>query len=155
MPLLHDDSGLLTISGDMISYASATHSPWCVPCDTIRLLGEVTADHGPFVDDWFLVFVVNRRRLLFASAHAAGVRDVLRDLGAFLGAELHRTLYSSPDYASCILWPHELLGKPLFRFWSPKRRGPVAWIASLLGLRTIRHELTANVLKWLEAYTDS
>ena len=117
-----------------IHYWSSIDPEWSLPVEQVKVIGEFTNDNGPFVDDWFLIFVTGLDPLWQqASCYADGNRRFLKDLSATLGSELQPALYASANFASRIIWPAELSGKPLFGFVDEKPKGnsiqtsPTGW----------------------------
>jgi hypothetical protein len=109
------DSGNLLLDGDTLRY-SLTSSGFVLPLSEIRIIGECTNQNGPFADDYFLCFVTQPSGWYEASFYASGCEEFLSALGARLGVPLQFTLMASTDFASRILWPATLAGRPLFDY---------------------------------------
>jgi hypothetical protein len=90
---------------------------WALPIDSIEVFGEYTDPNGPFVDDYFFVFVYRpEHRWNEASFYAAERDEFLNDFAEILEAKLTCGLVSSTDYNSRVIWPPELEGSKLFEF---------------------------------------
>ena len=75
------------------------------------------ANNGPMIDDWFMVFVPDDGGWFEASVYAAGADIFRTDLAKVLGSEnLYGELFASTEFASRVIWPSHLSGKPLFDF---------------------------------------
>jgi hypothetical protein len=110
----HDDhSGKLECSGDLLAYHSAS-GDWSVSISAIRLIGEYTNSDGPYLDDYFFVFLTAPEGGWHeASFYAAGRDDALRAVEKKLGAPIEAGLCDSTDYRTRILWPPNLKGQAL------------------------------------------
>ena len=126
-----EDSGRIYIYGDTITYRSRTYGDWELTLSEVRVLGEATNENGPFVDDYFLCFATGPDRWYEASFYAEGRDTFLEALGGRLGVELTLTLTASTSYASNVLWPSPLTGRPMFTYThSP----PKTWFGRLFGV---------------------
>ena len=128
-----ESSGAISLGDDVIRY----HSPngtWELPIDRIRVIGEATTDHGPFADDYWLCFALDPQQWYEASFYAAG-RDVfLKALSDRFGVPFELGLVGSTDFASRVLWPPQLAGKPMFAYahkWPGNRL--LRFLVKLLG----------------------
>ena len=103
---------------------------WELPLSAVRVIGEMTNDHGPFLDDYFFCFATAADRCYEASFYAEGREDFLKSLAIVLGCDLPMSLVGSTDYDSNVLWPPHLAGRPMFSF-IPEQ--PKTWIGWLIG----------------------
>ncbi|HPF39597.1 MAG TPA: hypothetical protein P5081_16725 [Phycisphaerae bacterium] len=117
-------SGRLWLDGDVIRYETPV-GDWRIPLDAVRIIGELTSPHGPFADDYFFCFAEAAGGWYEASCYAEGRDAFLHALGERLGARLEPGLSGSTDFASRILWPEPLAGRPMFDFTDEVPRG--AW----------------------------
>ncbi len=109
------NSGRLWLVDDFIQYDSAAYGSWRLPVGAVKIVGEFTNDNGPFLDDWFLIFVTAEQGWYEASMSAEGTKEFLHELAMRLGADnLLVELAGATDYDSRILWPAALRGEPLF-----------------------------------------
>lgn len=111
-------SGVINFDGSLISYTSSHYGSFTFPLSEVAVIGEFTTDNGPYIDDWFLVFVPDRGRGWFeASMYAEGIDSMREQLSAALGSSIYGAgLFASTDFASRILWPAALGDRPLFTF---------------------------------------
>lgn len=106
-------SGVLKCDGDTLVYRSALRE-WSVSISDIRLIAEYTNSDGPYVDDYFFVFLTAPEGGWHeASFYAEGREVVLRALEQKIGAPLETGLCHSTDYRTRILWPESVKGQPL------------------------------------------
>lgn len=117
------DSGRLWFDGECVCYASASYTPWRLPLDEIRLIGEMTNQLGPFADDYFICFAKDSSGWSEASYYADGRDEFLRAIGDHLQTRLELRLTNSTDFASRILWPEHLVDLPMFEFTDKNPRG--------------------------------
>ena len=119
------DSGMIQFDGTLITYTSPAYGSFSIPLSEVAIIGEFTTDNGPFIDDWFIVFVPHSGHDWFeASMYAGGIEPLRRQLSEVLGASIDGvTLFASTDFASGIVWPPTLANRPLFTFSSVKGSG--------------------------------
>lgn len=111
------ESGVLRFDGSLITYTSQHYGSFSVPLSELAVIGEFTTDNGPYIDDWFLVFVPRGGGQWFeASVYAEGAEAFRDQLSAVLGCSIRGSLFASTDFASRILWPAILADRPLFTF---------------------------------------
>lgn len=144
-------SGRIWLADGLIHYESQDYGSWSLPVADLRVFGECTTDHGPMIDDWFMVFVTGSAiGWSEASVYAQGVGEFRKQLAGVLGVDsLHGELSASTDFESRIIWPQSLRGQPLFRY-SPIE---VAGWRHVLGLGKLRIELSAEA-KQCAGHTD-
>ena len=108
-----------------------------------------------YADDWFLVFVTGAYQCYEASAYAGGIDTFRKEISRLLGPiECSHMVYST-DFASVIIWPPELAGKPLCKFKTMPPEGLVEHIKALLGMDDVAQVLTDEVLAWLSVSPQS
>jgi hypothetical protein len=91
---------------------------WSLPTASIVLVAEYTTNEGPFVDDYFLVFVtVEEGKLYFSTCSvSAGVEEALSVLQERLGSPIQLGLQVSTEWRSRIAWPPKMAGREYFTF---------------------------------------
>ena len=139
-------SGRLWLEDDTIHHQWSNDSRWDLPVARLKLLGEYTTDHGPFLDDYFFVFISDPESgWLEASFYAEGARTFLDQLGALLGAELSCELYASTDWESRVIWPTDMEGESLFEF--TRAAAPFEWWQAIQQaiFPTTHYRLTSSV----------
>jgi hypothetical protein len=119
------DSGTLRLDGDIIRYRSSTFGSWEARLADIRIIGESTDECGPRVDDYWFCFAADAGGWLEASFYAEGRDTFLRALAERLGdggeggeggVSIEPQLYASTTFASRVLWPPALRGRPMFTY---------------------------------------
>jgi hypothetical protein len=147
-------SGTITLRGDLIRCESA-YGTWELPIDRVRVIGEATTDHGPFVDDYWLCFATSPKEWYEASFYAAGRDEFLKALSARFVVPIELRLVASTKYASRVLWPAILVDKPMFVYtgkWPSNRLLRV--VVKLLGgpLRNVQ-AFSQDVERYLREVT--
>jgi len=112
---------ILALINRQVVYEWSNDVVWQVPVEQIAVIGEYTDPNGPYVDDYFLVFLTKTARRHIASFYSDGRDTCLADLGSVLGSTVECGLCNSTDYKSRIMWPPSLQGKDLFDFVPLKR----------------------------------
>ena len=113
-------SGQIAIEDDTVVYSLPGGTGWRVPVAGLRVVGEYTDCEGPYVDDYFLVFIASDE-WFEASFYADGRDRFLADLGNLLDHELRLGLQCSTSVASRVMWPARLEGQPLFDLFPEER----------------------------------
>ena len=142
-----DHSGELRCSAGVIAYHS-DGGDWSVPVADVRLIGEYTNSDGPYLDDYFFVFLTAPEGGWHqASFYAKGRDEALAELSRSIGAPLECGLCNSTHYKTRIMWPPHLKNEELMEVLPPNRRSP--WQKLMhWGERDIR--LSAAALKAFE-----
>ena len=141
-----EDSGHIELVGDAIRYTSSTYSDWTIRVDEVRVFGEATDPNGPFADDYFLCFATGPGMWREASFYASGRDAFLDALGVRFQVRLQLGLVGSTDFASRILWPLGLAGKPMFKYQVVP---PETVVGRLIGSTQIRMAYSDQVLATL------
>ncbi|MFA5193828.1 MAG: hypothetical protein WC740_24220 [Verrucomicrobiia bacterium] len=96
-------SGELRCSEDVITYRSSA-GDWSVPIAEIRIIGEYTNTDGPYIDDYFFVFLTAPEGGWHqASFYAKGSDETLAALSRSLGARSNASsaILSNTKRGSC------------------------------------------------------
>jgi hypothetical protein len=105
-----DRSAKLKFTAGKIEYQCGSFE-WSVPASEVRLIGEYTNANGPWLDDYFLVFLALANGAWNeASFYASGRDAVLAELGRLLGTKLELGLCNSTTFKSRVIWPLNLAG---------------------------------------------
>lgn len=105
----------LRFDGKNITCTSEHYGSFSIPLVDVAVIGEFTTANGPYVDDWFLVFVPRSGGKWFeASMYAEGCEELREQLSTSLGCSIHSSLCATTDFASRIIWPLSLADRPLF-----------------------------------------
>ena len=107
-------SGVICLDGTVITYVSRLFGSFSLSIADIAVVGEFTADTGPFVDDWFIVFVRRGGDWFEASVYSDGFDALRNGLSLAIGADVHCCLADSTNFASRVVWPEAISGHPLF-----------------------------------------
>lgn len=147
-------SGHISLVDGVIYYRSSDYGTWSLPLRDIVLVGEYTNDHGPYLDDWFMVFMKKEREWGEASVYADGRDEFRMALSKALGAEIQPALTSHTDFWSRIIWPPELKDQSLFDF--RKARGSrVLRKLKLAVIPEVQFCLSEATEKYLEKISNS
>ena len=143
-------SGVLGFKDSTLSYASPDNGTWEIRIDDVIAFGEYSTDNGPYIDDWFMVFVTSDFDWVEASNYCAGRGDVRDQLARLWTVEsLHGDLAFSTDFTSRAIWPRKLAGKPLFDFIE---RPQSTWNkVKSFGIGIVDKDLTPEVRQHLQA----
>lgn len=142
-------SGVLRLDGGMLKYDSPDYGQWKIPVTDIIAFGEYTTDNGPFIDDWFMVFVTKNLDWVEASNFCADCEEVRSKLAELWGQNsLHGKLWGSTDFASRVIWPAALAEQPLF-VWTPRPQSLWQRIKSC-GIAILDKNLTPSVSNHLQ-----
>ncbi len=111
------DSGVLWLRDGVLRYRSPEHGSWNLRLHDIAVIGEYKTDAGPYIDDWFMVFVHPvGHRWHESSVYAEGTDAALAELGRAVGADLKPGLDQATGFTSRVLWPVSLREAGLFKF---------------------------------------
>ena len=115
-------TGRMWIEAGQVCYVGSDDDQWRVPVESVAVIAEYVNGLGPFVDDYYLVFVLaTGDRWESAELSTEGIDDVLARL---CGQEIAaRALLGRTDQCSHVLWPPALAGRPLLDVESPEVHG--------------------------------
>lgn len=111
----------------------AGHRDWERFRREIRVIGEYTTEAGPFAGDWFLVMIFEHEPRQEISIYELP-EGALEVLSRRLDGVCEIGLANSAHLNSRILWPIDIVGKPLYRFESIKPGTLSEWFKRLFGL---------------------
>jgi hypothetical protein len=92
---------------------------WSIDINDIILVAEYTTDEGPYLDDYFIVFVDDeggRAYVRSCSIYSEGLDNALELLETNLGMQVKPQLVRSTHWDSRVLWPPNLNGNDYFQF---------------------------------------
>lgn len=104
---------------------------WSIEIGDIVLVAECTTNEGPWLDDYFFVFVTIEDGKQYRSQctfYADGSSEALESMGLQLGAPLRPGLCHSTEWTSRVMWPTHIEGIDYFDFTQVK---PVGLISRL------------------------
>ncbi len=111
------ESGRVWLENNIIHYRSNTYGDWDLPLYEVRVIGEITNEDMPAYDDWFMAFTrVGNDGWYEASAYADHFKEFKKELAEALKTKIETELYYSTTFASRVIWPEDLRGKPMFEF---------------------------------------
>jgi len=146
------EDGSVSLEADTLRYSVGGALVWELPIESVRVIGELTTDGGPWSDDHFLVFVVAGHPPLFHEVPVEGAPSttLLNALSYRLGAPLVLGLVNRTDFASRVMWPPQLTDHDLFRFHPEPRSGGL-WSRAMDALvPMLSHALTEEVVHYAE-----
>lgn len=115
-------SGVLECSDATLSYRSGV-GDWTIPISAIRLIAEYTNSDGPWIDDYFFVFLTAPEGGWHeASFYAKGREAALCALEKKIGTQLECGLCGSTEYRTRILWPADLRDQVLMDVIPPQKQ---------------------------------
>jgi len=103
----------------LICRDDAGQAGWMSNIDDLILIAEYTTDEGPWIDDYFFVFVTSEKGAAYFSKctfYAAGVNEVLTELSLRLEFPLKPGLCGSMTCLSRVMWPAQLENTQYFEF---------------------------------------
>lgn len=146
-----DYKAVIGLEGDSLVYREQGTELWRTPLSAVAVIGEYTTANGPYIDDYFLVFVTTPEMYHFHSSfYAEGLDALLASLTNRLGVPVECGLWSSTELTSRCMWPPSLAGRSLFQF----TRGPVGggWArVRRLVLPEFAFDFTAEVESYLSS----
>jgi hypothetical protein len=107
----------ITLENELITVISPSGSQiWTMSLRDLALIGEYTDSNGPYVDDYFFIFVNHSGEWAQVSYYDEGLVEFFDAIGGYLKSELKVGLQHSTDLASRVIWPTDLAGEDLFEF---------------------------------------
>jgi len=150
-----NESGQLVLKGEHLEYKIAPSGRlWSLALSDVVALGEYTTDHGPYADDYFLVFVTvaNGNVLLHESSfYAHGRDDALTAIGNLLGAKIDLGLCNSAQWKSRVLFPTGLIGEAFYTFAILPASTVRDKLKKLLFINTLRLKISPAVWNHIES----
>lgn len=144
------DSGRIELVNGVVRYHSNIGGPWELRLSDVLVIGEMTNDHGPLGDDYFLCFATDPDGWYEASFYAEGRDEFIECLSVALGYPLQLLLVGSTDYTSRVMWPASLADEPMFTFTDVPRSRIMMWI---FGARQNTQTYDPAVLEYLTDQT--
>ncbi|HEY6968228.1 MAG TPA: hypothetical protein VJA94_03415 [Candidatus Angelobacter sp.] len=143
----------LRIRGAELEYSHAGAVCWSLPIESIVLIAEYTTNEGPYLDDYFLVFVtVEQGTFYFAtcSFYAKGRDDVLSTLHEQLASPFELELIGSTDWESRVVWPSRMAGKEYFTFRAVSPKTLTEKIKTKLLGETLEYSISHEIQEYLK-----
>jgi hypothetical protein len=140
----------IAVRAGRVELSTTAGVSWSVAVGEIAVLAEFTNEEGPWSEDYFWILLGYDGTFYYAPMGAAGILDVASEVKRLLSCDFSFDLFHSTTFASRILWPAALAGKPLFRF----EQVPRSWCDKLLGFwkpGKTRGVLTDEVVAFLQS----
>lgn len=109
-----NDAGRTYINNQKIYWDFNDNNLLEVEIASIFAIGEYTTVHALHRNEWFFVFILNKKESLQISAYALGMHEVLVELSEILGSEITGKLAMASDFKSNVIYPKQLAGKELY-----------------------------------------
>ena|ERR1700722_2043331 len=118
-----NSSGCLRFENSDIVYSSEEKELWRLPLAKLRAIGEYTTSEGPYLDDYFIVFVSDKADFCTASFYADGRIPFLLTLSEKIGDKINLGLSNSANWKTRGVWPKAIEGQEfLHRIPEPKAK---------------------------------
>ena len=101
------------IQAQAIHYSIRGSEVWELPIAELRVVGEYTTPNGPYIDDYFFVFL-STDHWYEALFYCQRGLELLPELSEELKDELACGLQNSTNWKSRVIWPPEIKEEPLF-----------------------------------------
>lgn len=149
-----DNNAVIGIEGDSLVYAEQCSELWRTPLSALAVIGEYTTANGPYIDDYFLVFITAPEGNCFhGSFYAEGRDTLLASLTERLGSPVECGLCNCTELTSRCMWPPTLTGTPVFQFTRGPSGGGWARVRRLLSPE-FAFDFTAEVDSYLSSLND-
>jgi len=127
---------------------------WSLAVTDIKAIGEFTTAAGPWLDDYFFVFVDRAASCLRAPLYAAGVDQALGGIGDALGCIIRPGLVNSTELRSRVIWPDSLVGVPLLELQPRQDKTLLGRVKATMGFEGANLRLAAQVRDHLQGDAD-
>lgn len=97
-----------------------------IPLDKVKVIAEYTTSDGPYVDDWFYLFILSQTDLRQISAYATNINAVLESLSSKYNCDIVGHLAHSATFDSNVLWPKGLSGTKVYEVLA-KQKPTTIW----------------------------
>ncbi len=142
-------NGVLSLDGDYLRYKHHGKEVWALFVPSLVLIAEHTNDSGPFVCDYFYVFIAGEPLIEFEAPMYAGPA-ILGALSARMQTQFGPGLASSTEFKSRVIWPPSLAGQPFYEYGAVRRSGIFGWVMDRVFPR-IGYNYTERVRECLES----
>jgi hypothetical protein len=126
-PIIERENSSVKVSlkDKLIRWRTASGGLVSIDLEKVAVIGEYTKDRGPFVDDWFLVFVYKSGEWKEVSVYANGFQELAQHLCQLFRFDFSKPfLANSTGWKSIVRYPQIIEGKELFVFTPPKGYKP-------------------------------
>lgn len=110
-----NSSGIVRLQGDTVFWDYNNKNILQIDLNDIAIIGEYTNSEGPYLDDWFLVFVTKDGQWQNIPWYANNIDELTQYLSNKFHQDLNVTyLANSIEWKSIVLYPTHLKEKALF-----------------------------------------
>jgi hypothetical protein len=145
---------VLRITESNLECLDATGSKlWSLPIESIILVAEYTTNEGPYVDDYFLVFVTSEEGELHFSTcsfYSGGRDETLSALQQRLGSPISLGLQGSTEWRSRVAWPIKMAETEYFTFTEAPAKTMTEKLKKRLLGATQEYSISKPVREYLE-----
>jgi len=111
----------ITFDDGQIQFRSGDYGSWDMNVNAVVLVGEYTTQDGPMIEDHFVVMVTEDRKEFEIPVSAKGLDNLLKEIVRVMHVDIVLKLGFHADFASRIIVPISLEGKPLYVFANDKQ----------------------------------
>lgn len=123
-----DDSIHIVVDGGHIVWSVKGEEVQRLDLSTVRVIAEYTTPYGPKQDDWFVKLIVSPTESYELSMHDSQSEAVLQELRVHFAVPLQTSLYASTEWASQVMYPAAMEGRPLWRISKARETGVLGWL---------------------------
>lgn len=118
----------LQLEGDSIVCRSKYFGDWTLPLSDVLAIGEATADPDLAPEDWYFAFATGDGRWIDGPIYGAQIGEFLDSLRDRFQCDINLRLVGSTTFASRVIWPPNLVDRPMFTY-VPKKPG--GWLGRI------------------------
>jgi hypothetical protein len=126
---------------------------WSLLIKSLLLIAEYTTNEGPYVEDYFLVFVaVEDHKLLFLTCPGSskGIEECLSLLQQRMNSPIQLELQGSTEWGSRVVWPPEISGGDYYTFKPASTETLREKVMTKLMGMTYEYEISSTVREYLQ-----
>jgi hypothetical protein len=139
---------MLRLDCGELRYESRGAIVWRFQIADLRLIGEWTTDHGPWVEDYFYGFAAGHPARWYEAPMGANP-EIIAQLAQKLSEPLRLGLIRSTEHKSRVIWPSMVEGRDLFSYSPAARPGGVLNRLKDSLLPMINSDLARDVREYL------
>ena len=108
-------SGIVRLQGNRFFWDYENENIFQIDINDIVVIGEYTNSEGPYINDWFLIFITKDGHWQSIPLYANNIDELTQFLGDKFHQDFNETcLANSTEWKSIIRYPIHLIGKTLF-----------------------------------------
>jgi len=116
---VNDDHIVWSVRGEEVQRLSLAN---------VRVIAEYTTPYGPKQDDWFVKLIVSATESYELSMYDQQSAAVLTEMRAYYGAPLLTALQGNTEWASQVMYPLAVSGRPLWVISKARETGVLGWL---------------------------